>query len=189
MLVTLSISLSGCDRGPEPAANISFSQIGLCKGYDASSGPVTAGADEAFAIFKIQSVDNSKPAKGFFFDPALLYVDQSSPQQKAGNVWEWNRRFVTTDPRFAQALGVTAAGQVTVSKGEKAEINGFVVVPVGVNNPTGGPVDKQYAFDFVYDTGSSAKGEEKLSEGVVFTKLNSPATTSVVANCKALALK
>jgi hypothetical protein len=95
MLVTMSIVLSGCDRGHGDPINISHRQVGICTGYDTAAGPVTARSDEAFAIFKIESVDNTKSSKSFGFDPTHLYVDQSNPEQQAKKaVWDRNRRFV-----------------------------------------------------------------------------------------------
>jgi hypothetical protein len=61
---------------------ISYHQVGICKGYDTAAGPVTTRSDEAFAIFKIEAVDNT-PSGRFDFDPTHLYVDQSTPEQKA----------------------------------------------------------------------------------------------------------
>ena len=62
---------------------ISYHQVGICKGYDTAAGSVTTRSDEAFAIFKIEAVDNTKPSGSFDFDPTHLYVDQSTPEQKA----------------------------------------------------------------------------------------------------------
>ena len=85
-----------------------------------------------------------------------LRVDQSTPEQKAKTaVWDKNRRFVYSDPRFAQNMGVSSAVETTIPEGTKLEINGFAVVPLGINNPSGGPEANQYSFDLVYDTWSN----------------------------------
>jgi hypothetical protein len=65
MLVSLSIVLFGCDRVPGDPSGVSYRQVGICKGYDTAAGPVTARSDEAFAIFKIEAVDNTKSKKSF----------------------------------------------------------------------------------------------------------------------------
>jgi hypothetical protein len=128
---------------------ISYHQLGICKGYDTAAGPVTTRSDEAFAIFKIEAVDNTKPSGSFDFDPTHLYVDQSTPEQKAKKaVWDKNRRFVYSDPRFAQNMGVSSAVETTIPEGTKLEINGIAVVPLGINNPSGGPDANRYSFDF-----------------------------------------
>jgi hypothetical protein len=187
LFVAALVALSGCDRGPDAAANLSYRQVGLCKGYDTSAGPVKAPADEAFAIFKIESVDNTKPSKAFTFDPALLYVVQSTPAQKAGNVWNWNRRFVITNPRFWQSLGLPSSERTIVAPGSKLEVDRFVSVPVGLNNPTGGPEDKRTSFELVYDVEDAHQGEKTVNRGIVFAR--SEASTAVVEDCKTLVSK
>jgi hypothetical protein len=208
-LISGSIALSGCDRG----VTISYHQVGICKGYDTAAGPVTTRSDEAFAIFKIEAVDNTKPSGSFDFDPTHLYVDQSTPEQKAKTaVWDKNRRFMYPDQRFAQNMGVSSAGETTIPEGTKREINGFAVVPLGINNPTGGPEANQYSFDLVYDTwstseheangpggsfywifalGESLFGSPKLGSKTIDLIKTNPSETrwSATDNCKALSFK
>ena len=211
LLISGSIALSGCDRG---AARISYRQVGICKGYDTAAGPVKARSDEAFAICKIEAVDNTKSSGSFDFDPTHLYVDQSTPEQKAKTaVWDKNRRFVYPEARFAQNMGVSSAVETTIPEGTKCEINGFAVVPLGINNPSGGPEANQYSFDLVYDTWSTDEHEAGavggsfafvvvLLQSLVFggsklefknidlIKTNASETTwSVTDNCKALSFK
>jgi hypothetical protein len=206
-----SITLSGCDQGP---VNISYRQVGICKGYETAIGPVTARPDEAFAIFKIEAVDNTKPGESFRFDPTHLYVDQSTPEQTAKKaVWDRNRRFVYPDPRFARNMGVSSAEETTIPGGAAREINGFAVVPLGINNPSGGPEANQYSLDLVYDTWSTDEheagavggsfafivvllqslvfgGPELASKHIDLIKTNaSEAAWSVTDNCKALSFK
>jgi hypothetical protein len=210
-LISGSITLSGCDQGP---VNISYHQVGICKGYDTAAGPVTARSDEAFAIFKIEAVDNTKPGESFRFDPTHLYVDQSTPEQKAKKaVWDRNRRFVYPDPRFARNIGVSSAEETTIPGGAIREINGFAVVPLAINNPSGGPEANKYSFELVYDTWSTDEheagavggsfafvvvllqslvfgGRELASKHIDLIKTNASETTqSVTDNCKALSFK
>jgi hypothetical protein len=90
MLVAGSIVLSGCGRSSSNPTNISYRQIGICKGYETPAGPITAAANEGFAVFKIESVDNTKYGSSFSLTPERLYVNQSTPAQAAGNLWNWN---------------------------------------------------------------------------------------------------
>src|ERR1700731_2711795 len=100
LLISGSIALPECARGAAHSTAISYHQVGICKGYDTAAGPVTTRSDEAFAIFKIEAVDNTKPSGSFDFDPTHLYVDQSTPEQMAKTaVWDKNRRFVYPDQR------------------------------------------------------------------------------------------
>jgi hypothetical protein len=191
VLIAVSM-LSGCGRGSGQPTNISYRQVGICKGFEGASGPVTSKADEGFAIFKIETIDN-KSNKPFAFDPKLLYVDQSTPEQKGAHIWDWNRRFVATDSRIPKSLGISSAPETTIPEGGKLDINSFVVIPLGVNNPSGGPEANQYAFELAYDSGTSEtteRGQIHVSEGIIFTKTNAPDTKWTVAeNCKELALK
>jgi hypothetical protein len=109
-------------------------------------------------------------------------------------------------------MGVSSAVETTIPEGTKLEINGFAVVPLGINNPSGGPEANQYSFDLVYDTwstdeheangpggsffwifalGESLFGGPKLgSKNIDLIKTNpSEPTWSVTDNCKALSFK
>ena len=61
-----------------------YHQVGICKTYETPSGTEEAKANEGFAIFKIESVDNSKYNDVFNFDPGRFYVNQSNAQQLCG---------------------------------------------------------------------------------------------------------
>ncbi len=202
--------MSGCDGAP---ITISYREVGICKGYGTPAGPVTARSNEAFAIFKIEGVDNTKSSKSFDFDPTHLYVDQSNAEQQAKKaVWDRNRQFMNPDPRFAHSMGVSSAGETTIPEGTKLEINGFVIVPLGINNPSGEPEAHKYSFDLVYDTWSTDEHETNSAGGgltfivvlveslfgpkksasinIDLIKTNvSEETWSVTDNCKALSFK
>src|ERR1700730_12431439 len=106
LLIAGSIALP--DAARSAAISISYHQVAICKGYETAAGPVTTRSDLAFCIFKVEAVDNTKSSGNFDFDPTHLYVDQSTPEQKAKTtVWDKNRRFVYSDPRFAQNMGVS----------------------------------------------------------------------------------
>jgi hypothetical protein len=186
-------TVSGCGGGSGQPTNISYRQVGICKGFEAASGPVASRADEGYAFFKIETVDNTKSNKPFAFDPKLLYVDQSTPEQHAKQLWEWDRRYATTDPRFPKSLGISLAPETTIPAGGKLDVNGFLVIPLGINNPSHGPEENKFAFQLLHDSGNSentASGQIRVSEGIVFTKTNAADTkSSVVENCKELALK
>jgi len=98
MLVAGPIALSGCGRSSSNPTNISYRQVGICKGYETPAGPITAAANEGFAVFKIESVDNTKYGSSFSLTPERLYVNQSTPAQEAGQVSNWNRRFGINNP-------------------------------------------------------------------------------------------
>ena len=191
VLIAVSM-LSGCGKGSGQPTHISYRQIGICKGYTAASGPVMSKADEGYAVFKIETVDN-KSNKPFAFDPKLVFIDQSTPQQHAKQLWEWDRRFASSDSRISKSLGISLASESTVPAGGKADVNSFLVIPLGVNNQSGGPVENALAFGLEYDSGNSentSSGQIRISEGIAFDRTNTDDTkATVVENCKELALK
>src|SRR5208337_969508 len=146
MLVAGSIALSGCGRSPSNPTNISYQQVGICKGYETPDGPVTLGANRGFAVFKIESVDNTKYDDDFVLAPARLFVNQFMPAQAEGSVSKWYRRFVHPEPRFAQIMGYTSVPETTILKGAKLDINSFVLIPISINNSTGVAEANQFSF-------------------------------------------
>ncbi|MCI0601034.1 MAG: hypothetical protein L0Y50_01925 [Beijerinckiaceae bacterium] len=189
VLAAGSIALSGC--GQRSAANpttISYSQIGLCKTYNTLAGTEEkAKSNEAFAVFKIVTIDNSKPSSVFTFDPARFYVDQSTAAQKTKNLSFQQRRFMNPDPRFAKAMGVASPELISLKGGEKLDVNGVIIVPIATNLPSGG--QESDSFDLVYDS-TTAHEQTQTSEGLVVAKTNPAGTKySTIESCKELALK
>ncbi|QBR70137.1 hypothetical protein CU048_01285 [Beijerinckiaceae bacterium] len=191
MAIAGSIALSGCGRSTANPTVISYKQIGICKTYDTPTGPQTTKGNEGFAIFKIETIDNTKYNNIFNLDPSRLYVNQSNPEQMAKGVYSWNRRFVNPDPRFAQNLGFSPIVRATVPAGEKIDPKTFIVIPLGIDNPSQGPDENKYNFTLAYDTGTDDRGNiQSVSEGLLFVKGNAPDTKwTVVENCKELPLK
>jgi len=190
MLVAGSIALSGCGRSASTPTTITYHQVGVCKTYETPSGAQQAKNNEGFAIFKIESVDNTKYNNLFKFDPGRFYVDQTTVDGKSKGIYGWDRRFVNKDPRFGKAMGVKYVAEAEIQAGQKLEDAGFALIPLATNNPTGIPEADQYNFQLVYDTGSDDRGNMvSASEGIVFVRTN-PADTkwSVVEDCKELPL-
>ena len=215
-LVAMTIALGGLAAPAFAGETIAiyYHQGGLCKGYDTAAGPVATRSDETLLSSKSKPLDNTKPSGSFDFDPTHLSVDQSTPAQKAKKaVWDKNRRFVYSDPRLAQNMGVSSAAETTIPASTKLEINGFAVVPLGINNPGGGLEANQYSFDLVYDTWSTDEhenngpggglffivvmveslfgGPKELGSKTIDLIKTNPAETrwSVTDNCKALSFK
>jgi hypothetical protein len=80
----------------------------------------------------------------------------------------------------------------TIPAGGKLDANSFLVIPLGINNPSGGPEENKFAFQLLYDSGNSentASGQIRVSEGILFNKTNAADKWTVAENCKELALK
>ena len=131
ILVAGSIALAGC--GPGGPTVITYHQVGVCKSYDTPTGVESAKANEGFAIFKIETVDNSKHNDIFNMDVERYYINQSNPTQMAQGVYNWNRRFLNPDPRYARNLGFTQMENTPLAANEKRDVNSLVVVPLGIN--------------------------------------------------------
>ncbi len=201
MLVAGSIALSGCGRSPSNPTNISYQQIGVCKGYETPDGPVTLGANKGFAVFKIESVDNTKYDDAFVLAPARLFVNQFMPAQAEGSAAKWYRRFGRIDPRFAQTMGFTSVSETIIPAGAKLDINSFFYIPISITNSSDVAEANQFSFELAYDTGGEAaydaatgergsQSQPGVNEGIVFTKANPPGMKwSVVENCKELPYK
>jgi hypothetical protein len=190
MLVAGSIALSGCGRSASTPTTITYHQVGVCKTYETPSGAQQAKNNEGFAIFKIESVDNTKYNNSFKFDPGRFYVDQTTVDGKSKGIYGWDRRFVNKDPRFGKAMGVKYVAEAEIQAGQKLEDAGFALIPLATNNPTGIPEADQYNFQLVYDTGSDDRGNMvSASEGIIFVRTNPAGTKwSVVEDCKELPL-
>jgi hypothetical protein len=189
MFVAGSIALSGCGRGGATPTTISYHEVGICRSYDMPTGTAQAKADEGYAIFKIEAIDNTKNGSLFDLAPARFYVDQSNAEQRAKNVYSWNRHFVNPDPRFTQAMGVKGLQSATIPAGQKLDADSFIIVSIDTNNPTGGPEANQYNLELAYDTGTS-ENQQSVSKGILLTKTNTPDTKyAAVESCKELALK
>jgi hypothetical protein len=190
MLVAGSIALSGCGR--RSAANpttISYHQVGICKSYATLTGDeAKAKPNEGFAIFEIETIDNTKQNSSFNLDPERFLVDQTPAEMKQKNISFQTRHFMVADPRFAQAMGVKSLARAAFPANEKTDVKSFVVVPLGLNSPSDGAAANQYSITLEYDTTTSE--QQTGSKDIVLTKTN-PADTkySVVENCKELAFK
>jgi hypothetical protein len=142
-----SVSRQGQSRALDAAA-VALPIPPPCKVWTTPAGNVEkAKTDEGFAVFKIETIDNTKPSNSFNLDPERLYVDQTKAEMKSKNISFQVRRFINPAPRFAQAMGVKALERAAFPGNQIVDVNSYVVVPLATNNPTGGPEADQYSFD------------------------------------------
>lgn len=154
LLSAASLLLTGCPPKPgggpliEDAATIVFDQVGACNGYQQTSGPpgsgpvnvVSAGANQAYVVFRVVEIDNTKSSKDFNFDPARLYVSGSNP-----------RAYVKPTLSFAQDLGVFTAVPMLIPKGKKVGINGLAVAVVPTGAVNGASEANSISYMLLYD--------------------------------------
>jgi hypothetical protein len=190
LLATGAIALSGCgQRSPTNPTTISYDQVGVCKMWAEPTGfEQKARANELFAIFKIDSIDNSKPSSEFGFDPERMYVNQSTAAQLQKNLSFQIRRFIVADARFAQAMGVSSPQRATVPGNQKLDVNAYVLVPVSMDLPADKPPVGN-SYELTFDTTNPIDQWQSASAGINMTKTNPDATFTPVENCKELAYK
>lgn len=172
-------ALAGCyipGISPVGTATISYSQVGACNGDAAAP----ARPNQAYVIFKVEDVDNSKGNVDFLFLPTRLYVDQSSEKEKATWIGGWKRQFVSEETKFLKDLGGAAAATKAVPHNGKTAFNSFVFVAVGTVNSNGSAEANQTPYTLAYDS-EPVQGE--TNPAVTLNKTNAtqktwPATES-----------
>ncbi len=186
-VVASCVALSGCyisGISPVGTASISYRQVGACNGYGAAAGR----PNQAYVIFKIEAVDNSKGNVDLKFYPTRIYVRQSveqTPEQQGGG---WNStaaarlRFVSEDTKFLSDLGAPGLAAKSFPHNIKTELNGFVVIPVETANANGAAEANQTSYALSYDV-TPVEGE--ADPLVTFAKTNADQTTwPATANCQ-----
>src|SRR5262249_49756641 len=133
--------LTGCPPGPgrvtSPLATIKYHQVGACKGYQQGSKAVSVGPHAAYIVFKIETVDNTRPTVTFHFDPSRLYINQRT------------HHFVDTNLMFAQDLGIFGAESVPVPRGQNTPISGFSIVVVSTSIANGSAEAHQVSYNLL----------------------------------------
>src|SRR5438045_1527685 len=105
-LTALLLTAATCPPSRAPVT-ITYEQIGACNGYTRGTGPpANAGAGGAFVVFRIRTLDNSKSATAFNFDPDRLFNNGSSA-----------REHVSTNLTLARDIFPSATVAVTVPPG------------------------------------------------------------------------
>jgi len=189
LLIAGALALPGCGKVSSTPTTISYKQIGICKTYVTPASTQEAKPNEGFAIFKIVSVDNTENGSIFYFDPVRFYVNQSKPEE-AGNIYKQNRKFINSNTRLGNVLGVKYADKITVPNGGKVEDAGFALIELGLNNPSGGPEADKYNFIIAYDTGTGDRGSfDSVNEGIKLVREPSDTQYNIVENCKDLPLR
>lgn len=126
----------------EPPVTITYHQVGGCNGYTNSFGLVSAGANFAYVLFGIESIDNSGGTSTFDFDPSRLFV-----QQKI-------KDFV--DPSlqlYTDILGPFAAVKTAVVAGNdlKFSVSAEAALVVSTTNANGAVEADQSSYFLLYN--------------------------------------
>jgi hypothetical protein len=154
-LLALLLTAATCPPTPSPVT-ITYEQVGACNRYQQTTGgagnSVSAGANGAFVLFRIKTLDNSKSAAAFNFDPDRLFITGSSPQEH-----------VDTSLALTHDLAPISAVAVTVPAGKNQGNDGIAVVRVSTSAVDGASEANNSNYFLAYDTppGGPSVGLEK----------------------------
>jgi hypothetical protein len=151
-LMALLSTAATCPPTQSPVT-VKYDQVGACNGYQQTSGPggagpantISAGPNAAFVVFRVVTLDNSKSAMPFNFDPERMFLTGSSP-----------REHVSTSLSLARDIGVFAATAVTVPARMNQGNNGIAVMRVSTAAANGASEANNTNYLLTYD---SAAGE------------------------------
>jgi len=156
-LMALLSTAATCTPTQSPVT-ITYEQVGACNGYQQTSGPggpqntISAGPKAAFVAFRVVTLDNSKSATDFTFDPEKMFVIGTSPMEH-----------VSTSLSLARDLGVFAAIPVTVPAGKNQGNNGIAVITVSTSAANGASEanNTNYLLSYVTPAGQSVFLEKR----------------------------
>ena len=68
---------AGCGN-TNGTATINYTQVGACNGWKDGGILHSAGPNQAYVVFKVQSIDNTQGKVNFSFDPSKMAVNTGS---------------------------------------------------------------------------------------------------------------
>jgi hypothetical protein len=149
--VSLAV-LSGCEPGPSGSTvKIHYSQVGACNGYQSGSGVTSKRANQAFAVFRIESIDSTQSGVGFNFTPSRLYVDLEPHKETWGSSLGASFRFVSSDRRFTDPLGVPAIAESKVPARATTPVDRLAFIPVSTKEANGAEEVAKTSYKLLYD--------------------------------------
>jgi hypothetical protein len=162
LAVSCMCAFDGCKHG---LAGITYHQVGACTTFpDTGSGIYQIGPNLAWVVFRVDAIDNTSGSVNFNFDPSKLFVNAGGKDFVSPNNWNSSLNGIATQQ-----------GPVTVNKGAKASLGGFVIVEVPTANPNGAAGANQTTYYLGYNTGPSDPG---VLPGIdrTWTPLSTPQT-------------
>jgi len=156
------------------SVTINYHQVGACNGYVNSFGGVSAGANFAYVIFGIESIDASLSTSNFAFDPTLLFVHQATDDF-----------FDPSLQLYTDILGPFAAIATTVTKGTdlKFSTNAYGATVVATVNSNGAIEANNTAYFLRYKAAAS-------DPTIIMVKTDSSRTSwPLTEDCTTIVLK
>jgi hypothetical protein len=128
----------GCGPPPLGPVLINYHQVGACGYFTTPSGLTSAGANQAYVVFEIESIDNSNSGSQFTFDPTKLNIHA-------------NTFFAPGTQFYTYILGSLAVGPpIQVAGGLKQPLGKFGALFVQTSNPDGAVEANQTSYFLSY---------------------------------------
>jgi hypothetical protein len=149
------VLVQGCAHD---AVTIHYEQIGACNGIATGPGATSAGPNAAYAILRINSIDNKESsARDFNFDPNLLFVNLTPRAYTSAHL-----NLVQLNPFYAVSA--------TIKAGNSLSMNGAVVAVVQTSATDGASEASKTSYFLSYDSPSA-------TQPIILDKVNSSQTT------------
>jgi hypothetical protein len=143
--VVLSVSVTSLIACGPNKATINYAQIGACNGYmNTTNNLVSAGANAAFVVFRVDSLDNTGSSIAFNFDPSLMWVNGTSPHAH-----------MNPNLTLASTIGVLMAPASSVPAKQLTQVHGFAVATVSTSSGDPATQANHVNYLLAYDTSSS----------------------------------
>ena len=169
----LLAALAACGT---PAATVTYHQTGACNGFSTSNGLFSAGTNQAYVIFGIESIANPTGSGATFnFDPTRVFTTTSVKDSVDTNL------AIYSQPWFAPA----AAPDETVTQGNTINfaVSAQMALVVQTTNPNGSVEANQTPYLLSYNRASS-------DPGVIMVKSDSSRTSwPNTEDCSTISLK
>jgi hypothetical protein len=144
-VIALGAGAMGCTA--HDIVTINYEQIGACNGFNDGQTATTAGANAAYVVFRVSSVDNKDTnARDFDFDPNQLFVNSQAP-----------RAYTRTTLRLAQLNPFYATARHVAAQTSES-INGAVIAVVSTTAADGASEANNHAYTLLYEGVANGQG-------------------------------
>lgn len=187
-LVAASLAvLPGCGSGSSGSAvAVHYSQVGACNGYASGSGVTSKRSNNAFIVFKIESLDSTKAEGDFNYEPGRFFVDLEPNKETWGSSLGAGLYFVSTDHRFTDPLGVPAPEDLKIPAGKTTPVDRLVFIGVPTKDANGSAEAGKISYHLSYDAVTKDTGRIPDPHIELVKTNDSQSTWSATDDCKDL---
>jgi hypothetical protein len=146
------VALTGCDSGSSgPKIKITYSQVGVCNGYDGASDATAKRANQALVAFKIDSIDSTGSDVNFNFEPTRLFVDLAPHKETWGSSIGAGLYFASADRRFTAPLGIPTIEDLKIPAKTTTEVGRIAFIPLVTTDANGAAEAAKTSYTLLYD--------------------------------------